>query len=205
LLHFQEARPSSIPRILGAPLLLGWSGVDLFFVLSGFLITGILVETRRAGNYFSSFYARRILRIFPLYMLSIFAYFSVALPLAHYFGHWQDLNNNLQMWYWLQLSNWRSAFGQDVPLLTHFWSLSIEEQFYFIWPIVVLLVRPSWLVYVCTAMILTPLGLRLAYVNKSFGWEFLHRLTPFRIDSLAVGCLIALVVRDKKWLRIIGN
>ena len=205
LLHFQEARPSSIPRVLGAPLSLGWSGVDLFFVLSGFLITGILVETRRSGNYFSSFYVRRMLRIFPLYMLSIFAYFVVALPLAHHFGHWQDWSNNLQMWYWLHLSNWRSAFGQDVPLLTHFWSLSIEEQFYFIWPMVVLLVKPSWLVYVCAAMILTPLGLRLTYVNNNFGWEFLHRLTPFRIDSLAVGCLIALVVRNKKWLGIIGN
>jgi len=201
LSHFQGPRPASFPSILFVPEDLGWSGVDLFFVLSGFLITGILVETRRSSNYFSSFYARRMLRIFPLYLVFIFGYFEIALPLARYFGHEQH-SNYAQMWYWLHLSNWRSAFILDLGPLSHLWSLSIEEQFYLIWPMVVLLVRPSWLVYVCCAMILTPLGLRLAFLNNVYGWELLHRLTPFRIDSLAVGCVIALFVRNKKWLSI---
>jgi peptidoglycan/LPS O-acetylase OafA/YrhL len=203
LFHFQGPKPASIPSIVLIPQGLGWSGVDLFFVLSGFLITGILVETRRSGNYFSSFYARRMLRIFPLYLVFIFACFEIALPLAHHFGYGEHSNNSLQMWYWLHLSNWRSAFGQDVGPLSHLWSLSIEEQFYLIWPMVVLLVRPSRLGYVCLALMVIPLSLRLAFVNSGFGWELLHRLTPFRIDSLAVGCLIALLVRNKLWLSIV--
>ena len=203
LYHFQGPRPASLPRILYAPLALGWSGVDLFFVLSGFLISGILLDTNSSVNYFSSFYARRALRIFPLYLITIFAYFDIALPLAHHFGYWRSWNGSLQIWYWLHLSNWHSAYGNDVLLLGHLWSLSIEEQFYFIWPVVILLVRPSRLTYLCSITILVALGLRIAYLHSSFGYEFLHRLTPFRVDSLAVGCLIALLVRNKNWLRII--
>jgi len=87
----------------------GWMGVDLFFVLSGFLITGILIETRCSPNYFSSFYARRVLRIFPLYLAFVFAYFVITI----------QPDSSLQIWYWLHLSNWQSAFGQDVPTLSH--------------------------------------------------------------------------------------
>ncbi len=202
LFHFEGPRPTSALGVLFAPSALGWSGVDLFFVLSGFLITGILMDTRRSFNYLSSFYVRRILRIFPLYLTFIFAYFMIALPVARHFGHGMPSDSSLQIWYWFHLSNWRSAFGQDVGLLSHLWSLSIEEQFYLIWPMVVLLARPSWLVYICSIMIAVPPLLRFAFLNTAFGWELLHRLTPFRIDTLAVGCLIAVVVRDENWLRV---
>src|ERR1035441_9132865 len=102
LLHF-GGRPPGVPRLFTAPFALGWSGVDLFFVLSGFLITGILLDTRRATNYFSSFYARRILRIFPLYFLSVFVYFHVALPTAHRYGAWLSSSNAPAIWYWCYL------------------------------------------------------------------------------------------------------
>jgi peptidoglycan/LPS O-acetylase OafA/YrhL len=199
LYHFRAAPPALIPSVITAPMDLGWSGVDLFFVLSGFLITGILIDTRASRNYFSSFYSRRVLRIFPLYLVSVFAYFEIVLPLAHHLGHWKYLDSSLEIWFWFHLSNWRTAFGQDVLLLTHFWSLSIEEQFYLLWPMVVLLVRPSRLVWVCLGMIVAPPTLRVAFLHNPFGWELLHRLTPFRVDALAVGCLVALVVRNPKW------
>src|SRR5262249_57821933 len=100
LFHFQGTRPHWIPKVLTYPMILGWSGVDLFFVLSGFLITGILVETRGAENYFSSFYARRVLRILPLYLVAVFLCFRVALPLARSFGRDLDPGGPLEPWYW---------------------------------------------------------------------------------------------------------
>jgi peptidoglycan/LPS O-acetylase OafA/YrhL len=125
LFHFVGTPPAFSPHPIGEFLKLGWSGVDLFFVLSGFLITGILIDTRKASNYFSSFYARRALRIFPLYLLAVFVYFDIALPVAHRFGLWANESSALAPWYWAHLSNWRSAFGIDATMLSHFWSLSI--------------------------------------------------------------------------------
>jgi peptidoglycan/LPS O-acetylase OafA/YrhL len=205
VLAYHFSRPPGVPQVLSNALGLGWSGVDLFFVLSGFLITGILLDTRTSSNYFSSFYARRILRIFPLYLSFVFVYFAVALPLAHHWGYWQSWDNSMQLWYWFHLSNWRSAFGHDAVLLSHLWSLSIEEQFYLVWPIVVLLIRPAWLVYACSVLIAIPFVLRLAYLNNNYGQEFLYRLTPFRVDALAFGCLTAVIARNPAWRAAIGS
>jgi peptidoglycan/LPS O-acetylase OafA/YrhL len=204
VLAYHFSLPPGMPHVLSNALGLGWSGVDLFFVLSGFLITGILMDTRTSGNYFSSFYARRVLRIFPLYLSFVFAYFVIALPLAHHLGYWQSWDNSMQPWYWLHLSNWLSAFGHDAVLLTHLWSLSIEEQFYLVWPIVVLFIRPAWLPYLCSILIIIPFALRLAYLNNSYGEEFLYRLTPFRVDTLAAGCLMAVIANNAAWCAAIG-
>jgi peptidoglycan/LPS O-acetylase OafA/YrhL len=199
LFHF-GARPPGVPRILTAPFALGWSGVDLFFVLSGFLITGILIHTRETSNYFSSFYARRVLRIFPLYVLTIVAYFHIALPIAHYFGHWGSWHYSLEPWYWFHVSNWQSAFGSDIPLLTHYWSLAIEEQFYLVWPVVVFFVPNSKLPYFCLMLIALAFGLRCAFQDQLGLYpSLLFRLTPFRMDSLAFGGLLATIVRHDGW------
>ena len=199
LFHLESSYPPSITRLFFAPLLVGWSGVDLFFVLSGFLITGILMKTRNCRNYFSSFYIRRILRIMPLYLIAVFTYFVVALPLAHHWGHWQTRDNSMQMWFWLHLSNWPPAFGNVVPFIGHFWSLSVEEQFYLIWPLVVLLVDPSRLIYLCAMVVATAFALRLAWASSSF----VYYLTPFRMDALGVGCLVAVIVRDRRWFPVV--
>lgn len=209
IFHFGKVPPAGIPRILPLPMRLGWAGVDLFFVLSGFLISGILLDTKTASNYFQSFYARRILRIFPIYFLTILVYFHLALPLALHFGHSRTGHNAPEIWYWLHVSNWRSAFqtpgvsavnpAYDVPLLTHYWSLAIEEQFYLVWPFFVFLLDTSWLLFASSVLVLVPLCLRLAYIHNQFGHEFLYRLTPFRVDSLALGCLVAIVMRNERW------
>jgi len=191
--------PQSARRLhLKGLLVLGWSGVDLFFVLSGFLITGILLDTEDSKNYFSSFYARRVLRIFPLYLISVFAYFHIALPIAHHFGGWQFMDNSLEPWFWFHLSNWKIAFGATAHWLTHFWSLSIEEQFYVFWPIVVFFAGRRWLPYVCLALGAASFGLREMYAENDFGSSFLYTLTPFRIEPLVFGSLAAVLVRSER-------
>jgi peptidoglycan/LPS O-acetylase OafA/YrhL len=138
--HFTLFDPiTSVGAWLGFVALLGWSGVDLFFVLSGFLITGILIDARTSDRYFISFYARRTLRIFPLYYLVVFLCF-VVLP---YFPRWHELlvgHANLPEWpYWTYLVNFsiaeRDAFQHGV--LDVAWSLAIEEQFYLLWAVLV--------------------------------------------------------------------
>ncbi len=199
LFHFQGMRPHLIPKALTYPMLLGWSGVDLFFVLSGFLITGVLIETRLSENYFSSFYARRILRIFPLYLLAVFLCFRVGLPLARLRGYDLDPGGALEPWYWLHASNWKSAFGADVPPVSHFWSLSIEEQFYLVWPAFVLWVSPKRLGAACALLAAAACGLRWFAAEHGAPPEALHRLTIFRMDSLALGGFVAALVRQPGW------
>ena len=109
---------------LGAPLL--WAGVDLFFVLSGFLITAILVKQQGSKSFFRSFYSRRFLRIFPAY------YLVLAVTFALFDAQWRE------HWYWyvFYISNIQDAFvSMGSPLLTPMWSLAVEAQFYVLWPL----------------------------------------------------------------------
>src|SRR5262245_16358318 len=121
----------------------GWLGVDLFFVLSGFLITEILLKTRTTTNYFKNFYTRRVLRIFPLYYLCLILVI-VIFPLIKNFPYDLSFYRENQVWFWFYLQNWMLIFKQwndSAILLNHFWSLAVEEQFYIVWPLLVLLIR----------------------------------------------------------------
>lgn len=173
---------------------LGWSGVDLFFVLSGFLITSILLNTKGSSSYFSSFYFRRMVRIFPLYFSFLFAYFCIMLPLAHHFGQGEEFTSAGQSWYWLYLQNWRSGAGHDVLWLSHFWSLAVEEQFYLVWPFLVFLLSRRAVGYCSALTIVGCLLLRVMFVRHHAPPEVIHRFTVFRIDSLAMGGLVAVLV-----------
>jgi peptidoglycan/LPS O-acetylase OafA/YrhL len=184
---------------------LGWSGVDLFFVLSGFLITGILLDTKASNNYLSSFYARRVLRILPLYLLYVFAYFHIVLPLAHHLGQWKSLSNSLEPWFWFHLSNWKIAFGAPANWLAHFWSLSVEEQFYLFWPVVVFFAGRRWLPCVCLALIGVSFSLRYIFANHNYSVMFLYELTPFRVEPLAFGSLGALLVRQRRMVLVLNR
>src|SRR5438132_3075751 len=136
----------------------GWAGVDLFFVLSGFLITGILVDARGSPSYFKAFYARRALRILPAYYGFLFVIF-VILPLLNLgAGANYMLARQHQAWYWLHLTNVMMAVG-EIPGRgpypnTLFWSLAVEDQFYFIWPAVFALCSTNTLRKVCIAGII---------------------------------------------------
>ncbi len=196
LFHFQGVRPPWVPKALTYPMVIGWSGVDLFFVLSGFLITRILIATRGSGNYFAAFYARRALRILPLYLLAVFLCFRIGLPVAARLGASIAADPGLEPWFWLHVSNWATAFGRDVPPVSHFWSLAIEEQFYAVWPLVVLLTPPRRLAGVCAAVAGASAAARFAAGAAGAPAEALHRLTIFRIDALAIGGFVAAVAVD---------
>jgi peptidoglycan/LPS O-acetylase OafA/YrhL len=162
------------------PLDICWSGVDLFFVLSGFLITGILLETRDSPSYFGTFYARRALRIFPLY----FAYVLVAVALVRPAGAW---------WYFTYLTNWKPGHGAADPYLNHLWSLAVEEQFYIVWPAVVYWTTPRKLAWGCGLIAVIALACRCL---TGMAGEAAYRLTPCRIDALAFGAFVAVGVRE---------
>jgi len=117
----------------------GWMGVDLFFVLSGFLITGILLDTKGSRHYFRQFYTRRVLRIFPLYYGSLVLFLILLPTLFPDDQVLHDLHADA-VWFWTYLYNVKVAAAGFTPssALGHFWSLAVEEQFYLIWPIVVL-------------------------------------------------------------------
>ena len=178
----------------------GWIGVDLFFVLSGFLITGILHDSKEGAHYFRNFYARRCLRIFPLYYLFL-ALFLLVLPrLFPLHRGFQSLRHDA-FWYWTYLSNvWVARKGWDpFGVLDHFWSLAIEEQYYLVWPVVIVIFKRRILLHVCWAFIVGALLLRIGLRVAGYGTAA-YVLTPARMDALAVGAALALMARGPSGL-----
>lgn len=177
----------------------GWTGVDLFFVLSGFLITGILYDTKGSDGYFRIFYIRRTLRIFPLYYGTLALFYIVLPGLAPGIAPAQGAGDE-QLWNWLYLSNLQIAtqgWGGTSAHLAHFWSLSVEEQFYLFWPFIVLLLSRRGLMRLCGAIVVLSLLLRTAF--HITGYELAaYVLTPARMDALAIGAWIALAFRDQR-------
>jgi peptidoglycan/LPS O-acetylase OafA/YrhL len=176
---------------------LGWSGVDLFFVLSGFLITGILYETQNNPQYYFTFYVRRVLRIFPVYYL-FWLVVLLLTPLEQ--AHWQWRH----LWFLVYLG-YPGVLVQ--PMATsfaflqfgHLWSLCIEEQFYSIWPMIVRkFSKPTSILKVCGVMFISAFALRILLrhlLPSSHGAA--RVLLPCRMDSLASGAALAILVRTE--------
>jgi len=178
----------------------GWIGVDLFFVLSGFLITGILLDTRRAPHYFRNFFARRTLRIFPLYY-GIALLLLLLTPLLHlqwHRGHIAYLFYVGNIAY--LIDGTLSKVQPDVSLL-HLWSLSVEEQFYLVWPCVVFLIaRRKHLAIACAGLSAFAFILRAALqftLPLDRACEISYALLPTHMDALLYGALAALWVRAR--------
>jgi peptidoglycan/LPS O-acetylase OafA/YrhL len=196
-----------VDRFVGFWMLGGWIGVDLFFVLSGFLITGILYDAKEAAGYFRNFYARRVLRIFPLY----YAVVAFSLLILPHIPHWKLDNlariNGDEIWYWTYLSNFsiaaHAAFRHGI--LDVSWSLAIEEQFYLTWPLAVLLLSRRSLVTLCGAMVVTAVAWRSALMLAGVAPLSISVLTPSRLDPLAVGAAIALIGRGSNGLSRLGR
>ena len=191
LCHFQLATPHWIWQVFHQ----GGFGVYLFFVLSGFLITRILLSEKSKPGYFRNFYARRTLRIFPLYYGVLALQFWVLLPIfptphtladAHYQG-----------WLWAYGYNILTAvkghyfFSSDWMGLGHFWSLAVEEQFYLVWPFIVLALCRETLLKLCIGIVaLTPI-LRLAFYAAGANQYWITFFTICQMDSLALGAMLA--------------
>ena len=182
----------------------GWVGVDLFFVLSGFLITGILYDTCSDPRYFQRFFARRAIRIFPVFYLSI-ALLLLLTPFFHYQWHWLQLTflvyvgnffGNAQFALYDVLSANHPATNVTI---SHFWSLCVEEQFYLLWPIAVWLIRDRvrllWSAVGVSLLALTLRMAMLALFSPQFCETWIIRTLPFRMDALLIGAIAALVLR----------
>jgi peptidoglycan/LPS O-acetylase OafA/YrhL len=195
-------RSTLIDRALLAVGSAAWIGVDVFFVLSGFLITGILYDAKGSQHYFTSFYGRRVLRIFPLYYgFLALVYLLGPLVLAPDVA---EALHSKQGWYWTYLSNVDVALHgwSASPYLGHFWSLAIEEQFYLIWPWIVLACERRRLILVSVGCILVALTARTA-VPFLMDPLAAYVLLPTRMDTLATGALVAVLVRGpegREWL-----
>lgn len=179
-------------------LLSGWIGVDLFFVLSGFLITGILLDSKGGRHFFRNFYARRFLRIFPLYYGFLFG-FLIVVPLLYPVGSKFVTLLEEQAWYWTYLINFKIGFDSwpDYYIIGHFWSLAVEEQFYLFWPLTVFFLRRRNLLLTCCALLLVSLAVRIVLVLMDFKTGA-YVLTPARMDALAMGGLLSIALRSEK-------
>ncbi|MGH0031148.1 MAG: acyltransferase family protein [Myxococcota bacterium] len=178
---------------------MGWVGVDLFFVLSGYLITGILLDTAGRPGWLTSFYARRTLRIFPAYYAWLLLLLVVIPRIGWFdaFHSWRLPEHVSSLWYWLYASNWAFAWNAAWlhPILSLTWSLAIEEQFYAVWPWVVRRVDAARLARVCAVGVGVALVLRVALVAADVHPIAVFVMTPCRFDGLLAGAFIACVSR----------
>ena len=164
----------------------GQTGVTLFFVLSGFLITRILLNMKESPAYFLNFYVRRALRIFPLYYLFLIIYFFLIPILEHNsivpFGQ--------QIWFWVYLQNIAYTFRWHITGPIHFWSLAVEEHFYLFFPMLIYFLDKSKIKFVLIFIMIFAFLVRLILVKNHI--EPLY-FTFSRIDELVIGAFLALL------------
>jgi|SRR5215467_11307332 len=180
----------------------GRVGVDLFFVLSGFLITGILLDSKSSPNYFRNFYARRALRIWPLYYL-LLALIFLVLP---------AFNSSMRsaahlIWPYFSVYVQNLFIHLPTPFgLEPTWSLAIEEQFYISWPVLVALLRKRDLAILLSCLIGLSFSLRIVGYEHGASLKFIHNFTLCRLDAISFGSLSAIWLRSRYctlelWLR----
>ncbi len=207
LVHFVASMlpTNSVERAIVYVTGYGMYGVDLFFILSGFLITGILYDAQDTTYYFRNFYMRRCLRIFPLYygVLALLFFVAPLIPLLQ--GPTLDDLVEHQAWAWLYGVNIYTALHGDWSLsfINHFWSLAVEEQFYLFWPLVVYLLarRPRVLVAVSLGVSLSAMLGRVIGALMGLSLWTTSLLIPFRLDALALGAFLAVVARQPGGLK----
>jgi peptidoglycan/LPS O-acetylase OafA/YrhL len=176
----------------------GRIGVDLFFVLSGFLITGILMDSCGKPHYFGNFYARRVLRIWPLY----YAVLTLVLLTTRLLPNPANAQA-ARVWPYFYLYVQNLFPSSTVPYgLDPTWSLAIEEQFYMTWPLVVLLLRKRALSIFLVCLAALSLLLRLLGYALDAPLRFIHQFTLCRLDAIAMGSLAAVWLHSSNWTRV---
>jgi peptidoglycan/LPS O-acetylase OafA/YrhL len=185
--HFNWTGDSTLIKFIKKTSVFGQTGVTLFFVLSGFLITRILLSNKQnSQHYFLNFYIRRSLRIFPLYFLYLFIYYFI-IPLVF---HYPAVPFSQQVYYWTYLQNFARTFGWGGVGPDHFWSLAVEEHFYLFWPFVIYFMGLKNIKRTALFLIGLSILLRVVLVHAGypvFYWTFTN------MDSLAMGSLMAVL------------
>ena len=173
-----------------------WMGVELFFVLSGFLITGILYDSLSSKSYFKNFYARRVLRIFPVYYGFLLVLICLSYPLHLQWHGTQFILLSYTQNLGIFTKDYMGFRPAEFINLNHFWSLAVEEQFYFAWPCIVFFVRDARKI-ILTGLALSAGAVILRFIMLAHGgprYE-IYVFTPCRVDSLMIGGVLALVLR----------
>ena len=225
--HLAVFGPPEVYRqypLIGSIVSSGWIGVDLFFVLSGFLITGILLDQKASLQYFKPFYIRRILRIFPVYYFALITIISVACLFSYEYVTIQNpglredmirqtgriLDEHIFNWFYLQ--NWLIFFtGAASPFLFHFWSLAIEEQFYIIWPIVIRNMNTRQVITTAIIILVISAPLRIIlFLYGDYSSSSIYAVTICRLEGFMVGALAVIINKyhggyeQNKWLIPVG-
>lgn len=198
--------PNTLLAYVKKSLSFTWSGVDLFFVLSGFLIGGILLDNKESPNYFKTFYIRRVCRIFPLYFLWLALF--IIIVYAEVFPIFSRLNNiswlfqkSVPVWSYATFTQniammYNGGFGPHWLGIT--WSLAVEEQFYFFLPFVIYFLSlqklPSMLLFIIFA---APILRVILFHYCLYGWFASYILMPCRADALLLGVLSAYLIRQE--------
>ena len=191
----------------------GWVGVDLFFVLSGFLITGILWDDRGSRRYFKNFYIRRTLRLAPLYYTTLLVIFCILPALLPYIrvnnpmvvgasDEIANIKNTAAFWPWYvtYMVNILISIKNRLPFPSHFWSLAVEEHFYLIWPLLMSRLPRATLKRILIGIVAGALVFRCILLCLISPLA-VYVLTPCRIDCIALGGIVALVAREENGLQ----
>jgi peptidoglycan/LPS O-acetylase OafA/YrhL len=195
--HHLSANNVSSSRLLSVAIAVReslWVGVDLFFVLSGFLITGILFDALASPHLLRNFYGRRCVRIVPLYYLALAVLGLMSLPFAM---RW----NGAQWLLLAYLQNTPLWIGHAIPhpladFSGHLWSLALEEQFYLAWPLLVLLLRDRRrLMRAALLLSAAAVVVRILLVTHGASFEYTYKMLPCRMDALLLGSWFALALR----------
>ena len=198
-LHHTIVFPDSGYNFAVGAVQFGRFGVDLFFCLSGFLITGILVAAKGHDNYFRNFYARRALRIFPLYYTYLFVYWLlvVHLHVVRFGSEKIALTAHDLHWAWFYGTNlliarqWHFSHASSIG---HFWTLAIEEQFYLFWPLIVFWLSPRRLLHMASLAVIGSLILRVVLHSHGIPELVIRTSTICRLDTFALGGAAALLL-----------
>ena len=196
---FHYSGPSPAGRVMDSVARAGWIGVTLFFVLSGFLITGILLDTRGRQHFLRDFYARRALRIFPLYFAFLAAYLFLVPQLPY--ASDRLAQPPTAFYYWTYLANmqeWLSGIAATASPLGPLWSLAVEEQIYLVWPFLILLVAgrrlPTVWITLAGASVAWRVWTRVTAqsIESSYAWS------PANLEAFAAGALVAWLLRHQR-------
>lgn len=182
-------------------LFFSFLAMDIFFVLSGFLITDILMGSMGEPNYLRNFYVRRLLRVFPLYYASLI-FFLLVLPalirMPIPIGYFQAN----QVYFWTFTQNWLLIFHPtpNQPYLNHLWSMAVEEQFYLLWPLVVVLIRrPKALLALLAVLLVSFIVFRFwIWTRQLENMPYYNFYMYTRIDGICIGCMVALMQRIRR-------